>query len=266
MSKKRAVYPSDISREAFEVIRPRLENFRRRTKPKMIDMYDIFCGILYVLTSGCQWRMLPHDFPKWKTVYAYFRQWGAKPSETEASLLERLLDEQVVAHRMREGRKERTSFVIIDAQSVKNANTAEEKGYDAGKKISGIKRHIATDSQGLPHAIGVTAANVSDRAGALMIVRGNQEKLSCVLKILADGGYAGNQFAEAVKMMIGADVEVVKRNELHTFKVIPKRWVVERSFAWLEKYRRLWKNCERLINNSFQMILISFLCLLLKRL
>ena len=135
MSWQRAAYPSDISREAFEAIRPRLENFRKRTKPKQVDLYDVFCAILYVLTSACQWRMLPRDFPKWKTAYSYFRQWGAKSSETEPSLLETLLRAQVAEHRLKSGREEKTSFVIIDSQSVKNADTAEEKGYDAGKKF-----------------------------------------------------------------------------------------------------------------------------------
>ena len=118
----------------------------------------------------------------------------------------------------------------------------------------------------MPHAIGITTANVADRAGALMIIAGCRSALSCVSAVLAEGGYAGDAFAGAVKAVIGADVEVVKRNEPHAFEVIPKRRIVERSFARLEKSRRLWKNCERLINNSLQMVNMSFLCLLLKRL
>ena len=255
-------YPSDISRKQFDVIAPKLESFRKRTKPREIDLYDIFCGILYVMTSGCQWRMLPHDYPKWTTVYSYYRQWGAKPIETEPSLLESLLQEEVMAHRLKDGRAAQTRLCIIDAQSVKNTDTAQEKGYDGGKKVSGIKRHIFVDTQGLPHAIVITTANVTDRNGAILAMAQHKNKLAAVTNILVDGGYTGEKFATAVRDAIGATVEVAKRSELHTFAVIPKRWVVERSFAWLEKCRRLWKNCERLLNNSLQFASLSFLSLL----
>jgi len=157
-------------------------------------------------------------------------------------------------------------MVIVDAQSVKNTDSAREKGYDAGKKVSGIKRHIAVDTNGLPHGIEVTTANVTDRDGALALTGRSKENLSDVEKMLVDGGYSGEKFAHAIKKAIGATVEVVKRSELHTFKVIPKRWVVERSFAWLEKCRRLWKNCERKLSTSRQMIILAFVSLLLRRL
>ncbi len=154
---------------------------------------------------------------------------------------------------------------IVDAQSVKNTDTAREKGYDAGKKVSGIKRHIAVDSNGLPHAIEVTTANVTDRDGAILLAKNAKENLSAILKLLVDGGYSGKKFAQKIKRILGAEVEVVKRSELHTFKVIPKRWVVERSFAWLEKCRRLWKNCERKLETSRQMIILAFISLLMRR-
>jgi transposase len=163
------------------------------------------------------------------------------------------------------GREAKTSFVIVDAQSVKNTDTAEEKGYDAGKKISGIKRHIAVDTNGLPHAITVTTANITDRDGAVEMVTKWQDNLDQVVKTLVDGGYTGERFAKEIKAVIGAEVEVAKRNELHTFAVLPKRWVVERSFSWLEKCRRLWKNCERKLNTSLQMVFLAFVSLLLKR-
>ena len=132
--------------------------------------------------------------------------------------------------------------------------------------MSGIKRHIAVDTQGLPHAIAITTANVTDRQGALEALATNLEYLKDVKNILVDGGYQGEPFAEAIKKLMDADVEVAKRNELHTFAVIPKRWVVERSFAWLEKCRRLWKNCERDINTSLQFVVLAFLTVLLRRL
>lgn len=153
----------------------------------------------------------------------------------------------------------------MDAQSVKNTDTAGEKGYDGGKKVSGIKRHIAVDSQGLPHAIAITTADVTDRDGAICACSAYVEELSDVEKLLADGGYTGETFAERIRALLGATVEIAKRSELHTFAVIPKRWVVERSFAWLEKCRRLWKNCERLLETSLGMVCLAFIALLLRR-
>jgi transposase len=111
----------------------------------------------------------------------------------------------------------------------------------------------------------VTTADVSDRDGAVETLRRCAPNLSKVAKVLCDGGYSGENFAGAVKALMGAEVEVVKRNELHTFVVLPKRWVVERSFAWLEKFRRLWKNCERKIHTTLQMTVLAFISLLLKR-
>jgi transposase len=168
--------------------------------------------------------------------------------------------------RVEDGREEKTSFVIVDAQSVKNTDTAENKGYDAGKKVSGIKRHIAVDTQGLPHAIHITTANITDREGAVEMMSDAKENLENVKNVLVDGGYSGEKFSSEINEMIGATVEVAKRSELHKFVVIPKRWVVERSFSWLEKCRSLWKNCERKINTSLQMVVLAFVALLLKRL
>jgi transposase len=168
--------------------------------------------------------------------------------------------------RIEDGRNEKTSFVIIDAQSVKNTDTAEEKGYDTGKKVSGIKRHIAVDAQGLPHAIHITTANVTDREGAIEMMSDAKENLADVKNVLVDDGYSGEKFSSEITDIIGATVEVAKRSELHKFVVIPKRWIVERSFAWIKKCRRLWKNCERKINTSLQMVVLAFIALLLKRL
>ena len=155
----------------------------------------------------------------------------------------------------------------MDAQSVKNTDTAKLKGYDAGKKICGIKRHVAVDTQGLPHAVAVSTAELTDRKGALQALQRCAPRLSRVRSLLCDSAYVGQPFEQGVKEILGqhAAVQIAKRSELHTFKVMPKRWVVERSFAWLEKNRRLWKNCERLLNTSLQFIHLAFLTLLLKR-
>ncbi|MFN8992871.1 MAG: IS5 family transposase [Pseudomonadota bacterium] len=259
-------YPSDISKEAFKVILPILESVRKSTKPRTVDLYDVFCAILYLLKSGCQWRMLPKEYPKWRTCHSYFSKWSEIPEDGGDSPLQRCLKKLVGVVRINNGRQEKTSFIIIDAQSVKNTDTAEEKGYDGGKKVSGIKRHIAVDTQGLPHAIHITTANVTDRAGALEAFDLAGDMLSDVKNVLADGGYSGEAFSQAVQERLGCSVEIAKRSELHTFAVIPKRWVVERSFSWLEKCRRLWKNCERSLNSSLHMTILAFTALFLKRL
>lgn len=183
----------------------------------------------------------------------------------ESSLLELVLKKLVGEVRISNGRKEKTSFCIIDSQNLKNADTAEKKDYDAGKKISGIKRHIAVDTQGLAHAIYVTTAKATDCSSAVKMVENAKANLSEVKNILVDAGYTGENFATQIKAIIGATVEVIRRSELHAFIVLPERCVVERSSAWLEKCRRLWKNCERKLNTSLQMIVLSFISLLLQR-
>jgi transposase len=147
----RKPYPSDITRQQFERIRLLLESARTTTRPREIDLYKVFCAVLYLLKSGCQWRALPRDFPRWPSVYAYFRIWREVDEEGK-SLLGRALKNQVGAARMKLERNASPSFLIFDAQSVKNSDTAGSKGYDAGKQVSGIKRHLAVDTRGLPHA------------------------------------------------------------------------------------------------------------------
>ena len=168
---------------------------------------------------------------------------------------------------MRQGRSATPTLLIVDAQSVKNADTAGFKGYDAGKKVSGIKRHIVVDTQGWPHAVAVTTAEVTDRKGALQALEHGKAALAGVRRVLVDGGYTGRPFERGVREILGESVtvEVARRSELHTFAVMPQRWIVERSFAWLDKNRRWWKNCERLLNTSLQFIHLAFLALLLRR-
>ena len=134
-----------------------------------------------------------------------------------------------------------------------------------GKKESGIKIHFGVDNLGLPNAIHVTTANITDRDGALEMLKRKAPQLANILKVLCAGGYAGENFAKAVMAVINATVEVVKRGELHKFVVIPKRWIVERSFGWLDNFRRLWKNCERKLHTTHQMVTFAFISVLLRR-
>jgi len=169
--------------------------------------------------------------------------------------------------RTKQGRNVCNTLLIVDAQSVKNTDTAGQKGYDAGKKISGIKRHIAADIRRVPHTIAVTTAEVTDRKGALHALERCGSGLGQVQSLLCDC-YTGKLFAEGAQEILGRSVtvQIAKRSKPHTFSVISKRWVVEHSFAWLEKNRRLWKNCECKLNTSLQFIHLAFLTLLLKKL
>lgn len=263
-------YLSNISREEFEKIREDLEGARKKTKPRKMDLYEVFCAVLYVLKSGCQWDMLPSDFPKKSTVQYYFQIWTKKPQnqgnqEDTNTILDTILKKLVGLWRIGNGKLESTSFCIVDAQSVQNTDTAKEKGYDAAKKVSGIRRPIAVDTNGLPQALFVTTANISDKAGAILMIENNRFSLPCVRNILCDGGYRGNPFADRIRQIIGATVTIIKRNAPHQFEILPKRWIVERTFGWLDKCRRLWKNCERTLHISHQMMVSAFISLILKR-
>jgi transposase len=239
-----------------------LESAKKLTRPRKKDLYDIFCAILYLIKSGCRWRMLPADFPKWGIVRYYYDVWSGERRDG-STLPEEVLKKLAIMVHNDAVRRDKTACAIIDAQSVQNAGTAGEKGYDAGKKVSGIKRHIVVDMMGLPHAPGITVANLTERQGAARMMRQNPENLSEVRKFIVDGSYSGEPFAQAVRDMCGAEVEVVKRNELHRFAVLPKRWVMERSFGWLDKARLLWKNCERKLHNSPRMVILAFIAVLL---
>jgi transposase len=166
--------------------------------------------------------------------------------------------------RTHNGRTENIS--VLDALGVKNTDDAREKGYDSGKKVSGMKRHIAVDSNGLPHAVHVTTANVTDPTSAVAMVMKEQGHLVQVERVRADAGYTGKPFVQTIQATIGAAVEVVKRSELHTFKLMPKRWVLERLFSWVEKCRRLWNHCENTLNTSLQMMVLACVAFLLRRL
>ena len=163
------------------------------------------------------------------------------------------------------GRNPMPSMLIADSKTIQNADCAEEKGYDGGKKKSGAKLHIGVDVMGLPYAHIITTANVGDRAGAIEMFSLPGFSLPTLKTVLCDGGYAGEDFAKEILALTGAAVEVAKRSELHTFKVIPKRWIVGRTFGWLDKCRRLWKNCERKLENTLNMVKFAFVSLLLRR-
>lgn len=222
-------------------------------------MREVFNGILYLLKTGCQWRMLPNDFPDWRIVYYYFSIWK------QSGVIEVLQEALVEKTRLKSGRKAWPTAGIIDAQSVKSTLvSSESKGFDAGKKVKGIKRHIITDTLGLVLAVVIQSASVQDRDGAIEVIGKMKKNWRTIVKIFADGGYRGKLIA-SVKDRFQLEMEIIKRNELHKFKVLPKRWIVERTFSWIDANRRNSKNYERLNNTAITMVHLSSIKTMLNR-
>jgi transposase len=208
-------------------------------------------AIRYLVRYGVEWRALPADFPPWRAVYAFFERWAAR------GLPQRVVDRLRGQLRVGAGRAELPTAAVIDSQSVKAADTvgAATSGFDGGKKIKGRKRHIAVDSNGWLLAVLVTAASVQDRDGGHRLVALLRERFSTITLVWADGGYAGRLVAWAAAVL-AVTVTVVKRSDnLHGFVVLPRRWVVERSFGWLNRHRRLVRDYERLPEHHEAMVL-----------
>jgi len=248
-------YPTNVSNSQWQIISKFLDIERSRK----YDLREIVNAILYLVKTGCQWRMLPGDFPKWPIVYYYFSVWK------HDGILEQVHESLVEKIRNREGRNEEPSVGIIDAQSVKSTLvSSEDKGFDAGKKIKGIKRHIVVDTLGLVLAVVIQSASIQDRVGAISVINSLVESWKRIVKIFADGGYSG-KLVEQVKKMFAIDIEIIKKDELHTFNVLPKRWIVERTFSWIDTNRRNSKNYERLNQTSVAMVHLSAIRIMLNR-
>jgi transposase len=219
-----------------------MDEMRRATgRPMVHDLRAMIDAIGYVVRNGIEWRALPADFPPWSAVYAFFQRWSQR------GLPQRLVDRLRGRLRTGLGRDVQPSAAIVDSQSVKGADTvgAASRGFDGGKKINGRKRHIAVDVEGFLLAVVVTAASVGDRMGAKLLVIALLNSCTRLKLIWADSGYDGKPLAEWVHAVARITLQVIKRTELHVFKVVPRRWVVERSFGWLLRYRRLVRDYER---------------------
>jgi len=248
-------YPSNLTGSQWQYI----SNFLDTDRNRKYELREVFNGILYLLKTGCQWRMLPGDFPDWRIVYYYFSSWKKN------GVVEVLQEALVEKTRRESGRKGQPSVGIIDAQSVKSTLvSSESKGFDAGKKVKGIKRHIIVDTLGLVLAVVVQGASLQDRDGAMEVINKMAESWRNITKIFADGGYRG-KLIELIKTKFKIEMEIIKRNELHTFKILPKRWIVERTFAWMDAYRRNSKNYERLNDTSVAMVHLSSIKIMLNR-
>ena len=257
----RVHYQSDLIDAQWRVLAPFVPQAKSNKKtggsPEKYAKREIVNGILYVKSSGCRWRDLPHDLPPWPIVYHYFNTWSKR------GIWKRINAKLRRMVRKKRGRNEEPSVGIIDSQTAKGVDITENSGYDAGKKTKGRKRHLITDTQGLLVDAVVHSASIQDRDGARILLRHAERAMGAIEKIYADGGYAGKLIGW-VKKKFGIALEIVKRSDLKGFVVLPKRWIIERTNAWVSKARRMSKEYERTTRNEESMIYVTMIHLMLR--
>ncbi len=257
----RKSYPSDLTDAEWQKIEPLIPKPKsNRGRKRKHPIREILNAIFYIVRAGCAWRMLPHDLPPWKTVYHYFRLWRKDGTweHINAALRTEL--------REAAGRNPQPGAAILDSQSVKTTSTKGVRGYDTGKKVKGRKRHILVDTLGLLLMIVVHTADIQDRDGAKLVLEKTRPLFPRLRLVWADGGYAG-QLIDWVMAVCNWVLEIVKRDPgLKGFQVLPRRWVVERTFGWLTPYRRLSKDYEVLTETSEAMVYVAMTRVMLRRL
>ena len=253
-------YPTNLTDNQWQILEKIIDPTSRKRKNPLREITN---AMLYLIKTGCQWRMIPKDFPPHDTVYYYFRKWKNK------GVFEDIMDTLREMVRASSGREETPSLGIIDSRSVKTSHHVDtDRGIDGNKKIKGRKQQTVVDVLGLPLAISVHEANIHDNIGAESVIKAMAGRFPRLRKILADGGYRSENLANIVKKELGCELSVVLRPDESPkkFSVIPKRWIVERSFAWLENFRRVALDYEFYSESALAMLQLAFSAIMLNKL
>ena len=254
-------YASDTTDAEWALIAPHLPPPRRLGRPRTTELRSVVDALLYVLATGCQWRLLPRDFPPYSTVQRFFYRWR------EDGIWQRVNHDLMMRAREAEGREASPSAGVIDSQSVKTTEAGGPRGFDAGKKIKGRKRHILTDTTGLMVAAMVHEASIQDRDGAVPLLASIRSCMPWLRHVFADGAYAGAKLDDALAALGRWTIEIVRRSDAAKgFELLPRRWVVERTLAWLNRNRRLAKDFEASIASATAWLMLASVKLLSRRL